>query len=83
VFGFSLFLIPILVSVLQTKMGEKLWPFVHKSDFEQMRQERNFMKEALHDANAELYKHRRLIAGLRSGRADVTEALERIFTKGE
>ena len=39
------------------------------------------LRDALREANAELLRHRTLIAGLASGRRDMTEALERILSK--
>ncbi len=36
------------------------------------------LRDALREANIELLAHRRLIAGLRSGQADVTQAVQRI-----
>lgn len=53
----------------------KLWPFVLKSTFDQVKVENFTLRDALRAANAELRQHRMLIAGMRSGAIDVVEKL--------
>ncbi len=56
------------------------WPFVHKSEYDRARLE-NFVLDVLREANAELYKHRQLIVGLKTGQKEITEQFERAIQK--
>jgi len=58
------------------------WPFMLKSEHEQVRRENIFLKSALCEANAELRKHRLLINGLRQGREDITQKFEKVLRSG-
>lgn len=63
------------------------WPFVWARTLEQvtleygqLRTENFTLRDALREANAELVRHRRLIAGLRTGDPEVTRAIEKART---
>jgi hypothetical protein len=49
----------------------KHWPLMWRSTYEQVRRENYTLRDALREANAELLKHRKLIAGLRNGSIDL------------
>lgn len=53
------------------------WPFVMRWRYERLRQENYTLRDALLQANAELRRHRALIAGLRDGDERMTRAVER------
>ncbi len=53
------------------------WPLVTRRRLERAQRENYTLRDALREANAELLKHRTLIAGLRSGDARMTKAIER------
>ena len=57
----------------------KWWPFllIRKRDHRLLTMENATLRDALRNANQELAKHRRLIAGLRIGDPEITKALER------
>jgi len=57
------------------------WPLMFKSSHEAVRAENYLLRDALKEANAELRKHRILIAGLRDGNKDTADKLQRIFAK--
>lgn len=54
------------------------WPWMWRSDHEAVRQENGFLRDALKEANKELLKHRKLIAGLKDGSIDIVSRLEKI-----
>lgn len=58
-----------------------IWPFMLKSMHEKVRQENYVLRDALREANAELSKHRRLLAGIRSGQVDIVGVLDRMTQK--
>lgn len=57
------------------------WPFVLRSTHAAVRTENYTLRDALREANKELVKHRRLLAGLRSGSVDVVRVLDRMSAK--
>ena len=57
------------------------WPFVLKSTHDQVRRENGFLRSALKEANAELYKHRMLIGGLKYQQPDIVRAVEKAIWK--
>jgi protoporphyrinogen oxidase len=57
------------------------WPWVTRSRYERLKQENYSLRDALREANAELRKHRTLIAGLRDGDKRMTEAVERALSR--
>ena len=57
------------------------WPFMLVSTHEAVRRENYTLRDVLRETNQELAKHRRLLAGLRDGRIDVTRALEKVLEK--
>jgi len=54
-------------------------PFVHRREYDRLLIENFTLRDALREANAELYKHRTLIAGLRTGHTAMTAAVEKVF----
>lgn len=52
------------------------WPLMWKSNHEEVRRENYTLRDALRSSNQELAKHRRLIAGLRSGQTEVLKSVE-------
>lgn len=61
--------------------GVNWWPFVSKWTFEKMRRENGLLRDALRNANAELHRHKMLIADLRMGQEQATVAVQRAFAK--
>lgn len=57
------------------------WPFVLKRTHARIQTENYTLRDALREANDELRRHRKLIAGLRAGQVNVTQAIERVFSK--
>lgn len=57
------------------------WPFVWRSDYNAVRLENYTLRDALRNSNAELHKHRRLLAQLRAGEQTATEAVERALQR--
>lgn len=55
-----------------------LWPFMLKSTHEAVVRENLTLRDALREANKELVKHRRLIAGIKDGSVDVVHVLNRM-----
>lgn len=53
------------------------WPWVTRSRYETVKRENYTLRDALREANAELRRHRALIAGLRAGDERMTAAVER------
>jgi len=53
------------------------WPFMLKSNHEQVRHENTLLKDALHEANKELRKHRLLLGGLKTQQPDIVRAVEK------
>lgn len=62
-------------------MSKISWPLMLKSSHEAVRAENYLLRDALREANAELRKHRMLIANLRDGNKDTADTLARIFAK--
>lgn len=58
------------------------WPFalIRKNDLRLLRLENSTLRTDLGNAMVELRKHRLLIAGLRTGEPEITEAVERART---
>lgn len=54
------------------------WPFMLRSTHEAVRRENYTLRDALREANVELARHRKLLAGIRSGAVDVVGVLERM-----
>lgn len=57
------------------------WPWVRRRSFDRLRTENHVLRDALREASAELHKHRHLLARLRSGDAEVTAAVQRVFER--
>lgn len=57
-------------------------PFVLRRNYDALCTENYTLRDALRGANFELRKHRTLIAGLRDGHRQTTEAVERIISRG-
>ena len=55
------------------------WPLVWRSSLEAARLENFTLRDALRNANEELAKHRKVLAGLRAGDRAMTEAVEKVF----
>lgn len=55
------------------------WPLMWKSDHRAVEMENHTLRDALREANAEVRKHRNLLATLRTGQREATEQLERVF----
>lgn len=53
------------------------WPWVTRFRLEQIQRENFTLRDALREANAELRRHRTLLAGLRDGDRQMTAAVER------
>jgi hypothetical protein len=62
----------------EQSMVDRVWPFVLRRKFDAVRRENYTLRDALREANAELLRHRRLLAGVRAGSIDVVGALDRI-----
>jgi hypothetical protein len=58
------------------------WPWMLKSEHEDVRRENWTLKNALREANEELRKHRLLINGLKEGRIGVTRSFEKAISNG-
>lgn len=56
-------------------------PFVLRGTHDAVQRENYTLRDALREANKELLKHRRFIAGIRSGSIDVVRSLEKISEK--
>ena len=56
------------------------WPLMLKSNHERVRRENGMLRDALREANAELRKHRLLIAGLKQGNVEITNSVMNAFT---
>lgn len=54
------------------------WPLVLRSTHDAVRTENYTLRDALREANKELLAHRKLLAGIRSGRIDVVRILEKM-----
>lgn len=54
------------------------WPLVARHRLVAAQLENFTLRDALREANAELYKHRRLIIGLRDDDKATTEAFEKV-----
>jgi protoporphyrinogen oxidase len=52
-------------------------PFVGRKKYEALLTERSVLLDALRNANEELRKHRQLLATLRTGQTEMTEAVEK------
>ena len=57
------------------------WPFVLKSTYEKVRRENVLLKDALHEANKEIRKHRLLLGGLRTQQPDIVKAVEKATSR--
>ena len=59
------------------------WPLVMltRQQYERLRLENLTLPDALRESNAELARYRSLISGLRTGRDDMTKAVEAAFEK--
>lgn len=53
----------------------RLWPWVTRHRYETVKQENYTLRDALREANNELWKHRQLLAGLRAGDQSMTDAV--------
>lgn len=59
------------------------WPLIWRRDYDALKTENFTLRSALKEANEEIRKHRALIAGLRTGQAEITRSVERVLaTKG-
>ena len=61
------------------KRLRRLWPFVLLTTHERMIRENFELRGSIRRANEELMKHRTLLAGLRSGDAAMTRAVQKVF----
>lgn len=52
-----------------------------KSTHEEVRKENGFLRSALNEANKELLKHKKLVAGIQSGQIDVVKILDKIAAR--
>jgi hypothetical protein len=57
------------------------WPLMLVSNHEKVRVENCLLRDALKEANAELRKHRVLLASLKQGNIETTDKVMRAFTK--
>jgi hypothetical protein len=53
------------------------WPLMWKRGHDAVARENYTLRDALRSANEELSKHRRLIAGLRTGQTEVIQQVEK------
>lgn len=54
------------------------WPMVWKGTYEKSQAENRFLRDALHNANTELRKHRMLIASMREADPKVTDFVMKV-----
>lgn len=55
------------------------WPLVWRSSHDRLLRENFELRGAIRSANEELLKHRKLLAGLRTGHIEITRAVEDIL----